>query len=223
MCSYLHEIEDSVSEFVNANTMFTAWDVTMAVRKRSQDRVQHYEVKREVHKMFDQGSMFSYNRTLANLPNVSPQPWIYHPLGSDVSQYNGHPTVSGSSAPAAPSPVQSISSVDDGNDDGSDTAADGSIVYKFDSTDRLCVPNKFVRQIGLKKGDVVAMLCSNHPSNEVEVFKFDLNKHGTCNTYTVDSYDNVRISRAALQQLGINGVAFEMEAATDKVVVKKYA
>jgi hypothetical protein len=203
--------------------MFTAWDVTMEVRKRSKDRVQHFEVKKEVHKVFDQGCMSGYNRTLATLQNVTPQPWVYHPITVDPSGYDGKPT-----APAVvvALPVSSISSVDDNDNSISDIAADGSAVYKFDTTDRLCVPNKLIREIGLKMGDEIEITCAAPNS------AFFVQPKGTgpaapsvVANYVVDRYDNVRISRATLSKLGISGVAFEIfrEGATNSIKVKKYA
>ncbi len=222
MCMYLNEIEDAVNEFVNADTMFTAWDVTMAVRKRSKQRVQHFEVKKEVHRMFDNGNMFSYNRTLANLPNVNPQPWIYHPLSADPSTYSGQPVSAPVAAiatvpPVAALPAASISTIDD----GVDVAADGSVIYKFDTTDRLCIPNKLVRQLGLKDSDPVVVFQSD-PSELVLAPSLPAGATPVAD-YHVDRYDNVRIGRATFTKVGIQGVAFEIEGDSNQIKVKKYA
>ena len=223
MCAYVNEIEDVVSEFVNADVMFTAFDVTMALRKRSKSRIQHYEVKGEVHKMFANGGMFSYNRTLANLPNVNPQPWVYHPVSADVSLYNGKPLdakVAVLPAPALAAPVSSMTAVDD-DDDGTDIGGDGSVVYKFDTTDRLCVPNKLVRQLGLKDSDPVTV--SLLTTNEV-VLTPGLPAGAThIADYHVDRYDNVRIGRATFTKAGISAVAFEIDGDNSKITVKKFA
>lgn len=224
MCMYLHEIEDVVNEFVNDNKMFTAWDVTTTVRKRSKDRVQHFEVKKEVHRMFDNGGMDTYCRQLANLPNVNPQPWLYYPPTADPTLYGQLPAVPAVAVLPAPS---SMSSVDD---DGSDIAADGSVVYKFDTTDRLCVPNKLIRELNLKTGDYVSLVCTVPPTSEVCVVEKNGCFPGTpphlssvIASYAVDSYDNVRISRSALQKIGINGVAFEINRDNQAIRIKKYA
>lgn len=224
MCMYLNDIENVVNEFVAAEKMFTAWDVTMEVRKRSKQRVQHFEVKKEVHKIFDQGNMSDYNRTLANLQNINPQPWVYHLPESDPSLYDGKPT-----ANVVPTPIVSNISVApaiatiSNVDDGVDIAADGSTVYKFDTTDRLCIPNKLVREIGLKAGDEVEITQAVdglfvQPTNGAATA-------ATIASYVVDRYDNVRISRAVLNKIGVSGVAFEIfrEGATNSIKVKKYA
>lgn len=224
MCMYLNEIVDVVNDYVRNDKMFTAWDVTMEVRKRSKDRVQHFEVKKEVHRMFDNGSMASHNRVLANLPNINPQPWLYYPPTVDPSTYTGKPVV------AVAPPTSSMSTVDD--DDEVDIAADGSVVYKFDSTDRLCVPNKLVRELNLKAGDEVEVVCTTPPTSEVCVVPKNITFPGvpphvsSCvASYVVDRYDNVRISRAALTKIGINGVAFEInrDGNNNAIKVKKYA
>jgi hypothetical protein len=220
---YLGEIVDVVSDFVNSGSMFTAWDVTVAVRKRSKDRVQHFEVKKEVHRMFDQGDMTGYNRVLANLPGVNPQPWLYYPPSADPTTYTGKPTAP-AIAVALPAPTSSMSQLDDGADIG----GDGSVIYKFDTTDRLCVPNKLIREMGLKTGDEVEVVSAAPHVNEVSVFQkgtpaISANGFSQVATYTVDSYDNVRITRSALNKIGLNGVAFEIERNGNEIKVKKYA
>lgn len=233
MCAYVGEIENVVNDFVNKGTMFTAWDVTVACRKAVKDRVQHYEVKREVHQMFDNGNMVGYNRQLANLPGVNPQPWIYYPPSADPNTYTGKPaTPAAPSVVALPAPTSSMSTVDD-DDDDVDVAADGSVVYKFDTTDRLCVPNKLIRELNLKAGDEVeVVVCNSTPNDEVCVVPKNVGYPGVpphvssvVANLTVDRYDNVRIGRATLNKVGINGVAFEIErhGNNNAIKVKKYA
>ncbi len=232
MCTYLSEIEDVVSENINADKMFTAWDVTVEVRKRSKDRVQHYEVKREVHKLFDNGGMAGYNRVLANLPGINPQPFLYYPPSCDPTTYTGKPTAP-AAAVALPAPTSSMTALDDDDDDDVDVAADGSVVYKFDTTDRLCVPNKLVRELSLKAGDEVeVVVCTSAPNGEVCVVPKNAGYPGVpphvssvVANLTVDRYDNVRIGRATLDKVGVSGVAFEIErdGSNNAIKVKKYA
>jgi hypothetical protein len=225
---YLNEIEDTVNENVKAGKMFTAWDVTVEVRKRSKDRVQHFEVKKEVHKMWDNGNIHGYNRCLANLQNVNPQPFLYYPPSADPSTYDGKP-VAPAAATALPAPTSSMTALDD----GADVAADGSVVYKFDTTDRLCVPNKLIRELNLKAGDEVeVVVCTSAPTGEVCVVPKNVGYPGVpphvssvVANLTVDRYDNVRIGRTTLNKVGVNGVAFEIErhGTNNAIKVKKYA
>lgn len=221
MCTYVNEINDVVTEFTNKNLMFTAWDVTVELRKKSKSRVQHYEVKKEVHEMFENGNIFSYSRTLAHLPNVNTQPWIYHPLAADPSVYAGMPTTDlGFPTKVLGAPTSTISTVDD--DDVDDD--DGNVLYKFDKTDRLCVPNKLVRQMGLKHGDKVEVMCDSQPTNEVKLVKHDSQTATIlAATYVVDDSDNVRVTRAALNKVGMDGAAYEIEGDAKNIKIKKYA
>lgn len=216
MCAYVNEITDVVNDFVNSGTMFTAFDVTMALRKKSRQNVQHYEVKREVHKLFNNGQMFSYDRALANLPNVDPQPWVYHPLSADISLYDGKPVASQATAVSAPVVApQAIAVVDDVDDDN------GTVVHKFDSTDRLCIPNRLVRQLGVKDSDPVTVSCL--AQNELTITAGHVPGASPIADYHVDRYDNIRIGRSTFAKANINAVAFEIDGDNQKITVKKYA
>jgi hypothetical protein len=220
---YVNEITDVVNNFVNDNKLFTAYDVTVEVRKKVSGRVPHDEVKREVHKLFNSGSIFGYNRALANLSGVNPQPWVYHPLAADPTTYDGKPVCQNPVAAVAsaltPKPPVAAALAVVGDDD--DEEVDG--VYKFDSTDRLCVPAKLVRQLGLHDGAQVSLLASVPPSDVVMVVDKNafINGLSEIATYTVDCYDNVRISRGTLSKVGIDGNTFEITGDATTVKVKK--
>lgn len=212
MCMYLNEIENVVNDFVRDNKLFTAYDVTLAVRQKVKDRVQHHEVKREVHKMFDSGNVFGYNRTLANLAGVNPQPWIYHPLAADPTLYSGSPTCYNPVASVA----ASLSVVDEDEDESDDG------LYEFDSTDRLCIPAKLVRQLGLHEHDQV-ILFKNASNDEFNIMN-NLKYNGSSNAfadYVVDRYDNVRVSRNTLLKAGITGNKFAITGDTNEIKVEK--
>ena len=227
MCQYLNLITDSVNELMNKGSgyMFTAFDVTKAVRKQTTDKVIHEEVKKEVHKMFNNGQMPGYARNLAalSLPNNVPQPWVYHPLNSDPTLYNGDPTYgvlahaqipTSPALPATPATPAIPATV---VIDSITTAADGT--YEFDTTNRLCVPNSLVRQAGMKAGDDVTVLVDH---NNDLVLTQDQNLAGhLLTTYVVDKYDNIRVTMATLQKAGINGVAFDIQGDHEKITVKK--
>lgn len=217
MCMYVDLITDVVNEFAKEDMMFTAHNVTTEVRKRTQDRVFHDEVKREVHKMFSSGELNGYNRSLANLFGANPQPWVYHPLNADVALYDGKPmTDQVTNAPsqtaqvAAPvQPVATISTTDDG-------------VYELDSTNRLCVPNALVRGAGWKKGDEVLVL-SDPNTNEMLLTQNQTRAVSLypVTTYVVDRDDNIRITLSALQKAGLAGLEYDIQGDGDAVTVKK--
>lgn len=216
MCQYVDLINDVVSEFVSDGKMFTAHNVTAEVRRRTKDRVQHDEVKRDVHGMFNSGEMFSYNRSLACLPGVNPQPWVYHPLSADVSLYNGQPT--GSVASNLAATISQLAPVAVAPSPKTDE------VFKLDTTRRLCVPAKLVRQAGFNAGHNVVVVKN---PNDLELILTNSAYAATMvavpvTEYIVDSYDNVRITLAALQKGGLNGTEFDIEGDTDKITVRQH-
>jgi hypothetical protein len=220
MCQFAGLINDVVNEFVNDSKMFTAHNVTAEVRRRTTDRVQHDEVKREVHGLFNSGTMFSYNRSLACLPGVNPQPWVYHPISADVSLYNGQPTGSCLAPMPTPTAVNLAAATNSISTNGSSNS-DSS---KLDTTNRLCIPAKLVRQAGFRSGHNVLVLKN---PNDTELVLTNAAYAATMigvpvTEYIVDSYDNVRITLAALKKGGLDGREFDIEGDSDKITVKPH-
>lgn len=227
MCQHLSTIKTVVNEYVNDNKMFTAFDVTKEVRARVRDRVSHTDVRRDVHSMFSTGTMFGYNRTLANLAGVNPQPWIYHPLSVDsvdaLDTYKGTPVAFAVPAVAFdPTPTDSITSVDLSDDSVDSLDSNGNVIFKLDTTDRLCVPAKLVREVGWKAKDTVQAICESNELILTQSGLSDQHKPALTN-YTVDCYDNIRISAGTLLRAGIAGVSYEIKREGQSIKVKKYA
>lgn len=82
------EVKKVVMDKVNANEMFTAFDITKAVRNNGV-KAYHSQVKGVVHSMFQNGEMQGYSRNVVDIPNVSGRPFLYFPPTSDPSTYNG--------------------------------------------------------------------------------------------------------------------------------------
>ena len=81
-------VRNAVTEKVNANEMFTAFDITKAVRQ-SGGRAYHSQVKGIVHGMFQNGEMTGYDRMVVDLPNSPGRPYLYYPPTADPSTYQG--------------------------------------------------------------------------------------------------------------------------------------
>jgi len=79
-------VKDVVTMNVNQGVMFTAFDITKYLRSKG-NKVQHRNTKEIVHALFSHGDMSGYDRSLANIPNVSPQPFVYYPVSEDPSTY----------------------------------------------------------------------------------------------------------------------------------------
>jgi hypothetical protein len=219
MCQNVALINDVVNEFVNDGKMFTAYNVTTEVRKRTKDRIAHDEVKRDVHRMFNDGEMFSYNRSLAMLPGINPQPWVYHPLAADISLYNGQPTGTVTSTPpfsGVPTLIPHVPNSISTNAVASDN------VFKLDTTNRLCVPAKLIRNLGLSAGDQAAVMYDSELILTSEGKAATMTSADYITSYVVDSYDNVRLTLTALQKGRLNGTEFEIEGDLEKVTIRPH-
>lgn len=226
MCDFatLQEIETVVLEKCQNAELFTAFDVTKAVRAKvgRSVNVPHNDVKQEVHNLFASGQMGSdYTRTLGNLPLASgiPQPWVYHPTTADPSSYgSGIPQLSApTSSNVVVTPVSAV-----GTDDGVNQTSDGH--YKVDGRDTLCVPKSLLEAVGLKAGDE-AHVSADALAGHLVVTKSlpDQTVLTPLSSYTVDKYGNVRITQHTLVKGGIGGKVYEIDGDHSKVVVRKHS
>jgi hypothetical protein len=212
-------IEKTALQKVQNGEIFTAHDITRAVRQQTATRVGHNDVRSEVHSLFSRGMMPNYTRTLATFPGVNPQPWIYHPFTADVSQFQSKIVVQ---------PTQTIASVsndddqeDDDHDDAVNKTANG--FYRVDARQTLCVPNRLLRKISLTPGQEAAV-CADYQNNQLLVVNpQNTGPHQHLSTYTVDSYGNVRITQATLQRGGHPGTEYEIDGDSSRVTIKKHA
>lgn len=83
-------IEDTVNhvvdKFVTKDKMFTAFDVTLYLRKEYKDDFKHYEIKQIVHNIYHSDEMPDvYIRTLVDFKDFSS--FVYYPNYKDISEY----------------------------------------------------------------------------------------------------------------------------------------
>jgi len=79
-------ISDIIDDKVGQGQMFTAYDITKELRS-SGTRTYHRNTKEIVHALFLKGNMQGYTRSLVSVPNAPIKPFLYHPMGSDISTY----------------------------------------------------------------------------------------------------------------------------------------
>ena len=84
-------IRDTVTKYVNDGFMFTAFDVTRAVRLAlgKGTYVSHSEVNGIVQTMFNNSEMGSHVRDLVSV-GTGTQPWLYYNPACDLSDYDPH-------------------------------------------------------------------------------------------------------------------------------------
>lgn len=218
--STLQLVEQIVLEKAQAGEMFTAYDVTRAVRQKvgRSVNVPHNDVKQEVHTMFaNQQIGTDYTRSLGNLAGLQTQPWIYHRTTDDPANYMGVPT--GGPATVPPVVQTPTATPTDGPDDGVNQTPDGT--YKVDARGTLCVPKSLLEAADLNPGDE-AHVSADPLAGCLVVTKSP--PDGTLtdlSSYTVDKYGNVRITQYTLGNGGIAGQEFAIDGDSNRVYVRK--
>jgi retron-type reverse transcriptase len=97
-------IEALALERVKAGEMFTAFDITLAVRKIG-GSVRHHEVREVVHELYEQGRMgAAYTRSLIDVGSPT-KPYLYHRYSDDPSGYRTPATPTPTATPPVPGVV----------------------------------------------------------------------------------------------------------------------
>lgn len=232
-------IREVVTQKVNANVMFTAWDITLDVqnlaRQKNIPTERHRDLKGTIHQEVDQYvGQGVYQRTLRDV-GAPVQAFVYHPNGTNASSYVPHQRHDSPKASivvtATPivATVPSISAVDDDDDDNKD-----NIGRKTDARGTVSIPNYLVCQAGFNTGDVayVVMQQSTQKSTGFPCTVLAVSKQAKAGSpvltkYTVDNYNNIRITHAqlfagalTLQAPGVDTYDFEISG--DTIIVSKH-
>lgn len=221
-------IRQVVDEKVNANEMFTAFDVSLAVKplckKDGLEEPRHRFIKNDIHQeVYQYVSMGIYQS----------QPWdvgapekaiLYYPTGSDPNAYIPRPRNASQAIAATPAmaftvAVNTLSAPAAIPKITSPAPTDASDVGRVpDARGTVCVPNFLLRTAGYKQGDTVYVL-SEMVSGKSAVVLTKSPANGSITTYTVDCNDNVRVTKATLAQAGIADRTYDFRSESDKVFI----
>lgn len=188
-------ITATVDGFVKDGKMFSAYDVTLKIRKMGV-YCKHHAVKADIHSamadVMNEGSE-DYDKTLVNTGTY--RTYVYHKSGEDAHKYNASDDAV-APAPVAPKTTKVLIS-------GQNASRDGR--------GRVCLPASMLRSIGATKGEKVVISPMN---GEVVVSSYNPSNSITkdSHVYKVDRDNNVRISAGVLAKakLGVqNGFAVE--------------
>lgn len=199
-------VEDAIDEKINSGDMFTAFNITRAVRSDG-TRARHEDVKSVVHQIFNSGKMGNYTRSQINVAGANIQPFLYHPVGADITEYD--PGADRPQKPAhAPAPTSTPSDpADDDSDDG--------ILRRTGREGYLYIPGVMVRDIGLNKSEKAHVYRSG---SQVLISKSDDVSKGTLlGIYSVDVKGNVRLHA---NQLPSGGPNYRVKVSNGDVVVE---
>jgi len=139
MCSVTvaNAIVQMMQQMVANEEVFTAYDITIAVRAIESDTVPHRDVRTVVHNSFDAGEMTNYQSALCTLDlQNDPTAVVFYPNGKNPSD---HPLVEDDTQ-------SSVTSSDANDSDSSDDSTDADI-YSVTAEGRINIPKKVLDQV----------------------------------------------------------------------------
>src|SRR5947208_8304709 len=158
-------IDDIVTQWLSAGRMFTAFEVSLAVKEEG-IRERHRNMRDYIHEAIYRAGVArgDYTRTLMDV-GAPQQAWVYHPVGSNPYEYEpldrtgfDRPRVQRTGLPRG---VRNPTLLKAG------TSAPSAIpqgAYGTDQRGRLCIPVHLLSQLGAGPGVRVKVLCD--PANE---------------------------------------------------------
>lgn len=234
MCNVPQDTMDklavTVRQFLDQDTMFTGYDVTIETRNREHIFMRHEDVREGIHELdvlkdaLDYGHVNSGNMTRSwckfqmSLPNGK-WAWLFHPSHIDPKTYVPRTASQAGSLSAVPAqnspPVASISAVS--NEVSSDSGGkqdDGT--FSTDYRSRLLIPTQYLKQAGLKSGDKVCVSADD--SNKIIVICKEsdaLRNNRVITVQTVERDGDLRLSSRTFKTADIDGNRFLIENGED--------
>lgn len=236
MCSSatLDLIREVVDGKINKEEAFTAFDISCDVKELAKQRdlptERHQDMKDEIHNSISQFvSQDLYCRALCDVGAPS-KAFVYYPSnGYDPANYTPRPRNDGKQASVKqqfqaavatavastiPTPVDVLAAQNapSDDDDGDETATDRTP----DARGTVCIPNHITRAAGLKAKDLA--YASKAPAQLVlsKTVAPGLTK---LTSYTVDLYENIRVTQSTLQACGLSGPKYNFVREGDKIYV----
>ena len=156
--SVLDKIDDVVEEWIAADKMFSAFEVSLEVRKRGiQER--HRNMKESVHASISEHGDGKYTRTLMDV-GAPVHAWVYHALTANPYTYQGLPRNDGPARTRAVTPraaaIRNPTPLS-ANAAAPATATDGA--YGTNADGQVTVPASLLSKIQVGPGQSVALIA----------------------------------------------------------------
>src|SRR5262249_20215506 len=218
-------IDDIVADWVREGRLFTAFEVSLAVKEQGV-RERHRNMREYVHQsIFHAGvARGDYTRTLMDV-GAPEQAWVYHPAGSNPYEYEpldrsgfDRPRVKRDGVPAGvrnPALLRAGLTAPHAIPQGA---------FGTDQRGRLCIPVHLLSQIGAGPGQRVKVLCD--PANEQVLISKGNGTNGVDSdtSYTVEADGNVRIPQGTLEKATLNGLqSYRIEGTDAVITVRTFA
>jgi hypothetical protein len=217
------KIEEVVQLWIGEGRMFTAFEVSLAVKERGvQER--HRNMKGLIHEVICRlGGANAYTRTVMDV-GAPEQAWVYHRLYDNPYTYV--PLSRKDQAPVqADDPLVIPAGIKNPvplPTDGSAPDAIPSGVYGTDQRGRLSIPVPMLTRLGIGPGGQIAVIC-DLANGEILLFNEE-----TCDQdypdafYTAEADGKVRITQATLEKAGLGGLqAYTLECDGEMITVRK--
>lgn len=179
--------KDVVNDFIDKGKMFTAYDVTRAVRSAGIE-CYHNQVRDIVHTLYKNQEMdCEYSRNAININGASP--YVYHHYMDDPNTYDSNV----------------LTPKDDSN--ATDQSEKDSTYVFADHRGRIYIGPNFIRKLGVEPGDTVYVYSV--ADGEITVSDMSPGLLGV-KTYTVDKDNAIRIGLSVHRAAGLKGEIFEV-------------
>jgi bifunctional DNA-binding transcriptional regulator/antitoxin component of YhaV-PrlF toxin-antitoxin module len=202
-------IDDIVGTWVGEGRMFTAFEVSLEV-KRQGVTARHRNMRDYIHdSVFRAASNVGYTRTLVEVGAPDPA-WVYHPVYADPATYVPlDRSQYGPTRASKPGRVLHKSSLPQG-------------AFGTDRRGRLCIPVRLLATLGVRSGQRVSVRC-DPATGTVMIKRAGAAWANPDTNYTTEGHGNVRLAQGILTRAGLNGQDYyRVDGDDDVITISKF-
>lgn len=140
---------DKINDFINRLKSFTAFDITTSLRNDG-ERVEHHDVKDEVHYFHNNGMDYSYERKLVTVGGK--KAFLYYHITADIDEYEPVKATYKKDSFSRPSTTSSVSSTTNSRNKQPKNDILNNAKVRLDG--RLNIPMILIKKAGLKNKNI---------------------------------------------------------------------
>jgi bifunctional DNA-binding transcriptional regulator/antitoxin component of YhaV-PrlF toxin-antitoxin module len=219
------KITTVVSQWVNEGKMFTAFEVSLAVKEEGV-RERHRHMRDTVHEIiFRIGGPNGYTRTLMDV-GAPEQAWVYHPMRSNPYTYrplnrDGYDPTPADVPTIVPSGIRNPIKLVWGSSANA-SIPDGA--YGTDQRGRLTIPVGMLHKLGIGPGQRVKVQCEADREQLTVTKLGDFERTTPDAAYTAEPDGNVRITQTTLDKANIAGMqCYRIQGDDASITIRKFA
>lgn len=223
------KIDEVVKEFVEAGRIFTAFEVSLAVKEKGV-RERHRNMRSYVHESIAEQAGQSYTRTLRDV-GAPVQAWVYHRLRDSPYEYvpldrSGHdtppPTATRGATAATAAPLRNPQPLNQATSAAPASEADGA--FGTDQQGRLVIPPSILSTLGVSAGSTVEIAC-DADNQEIRLWRPSQIATMTADTsIDVDDDGKLRITNEDLKNADLEGMqCYRVLGRGNLVTIREFA